>query len=69
MKSSSTVNYAAPGDVIDYSITVTNTGNVTVDAVDVSDPNADPGSIGVFGDAVYVGAGESTTCTVTHTVT
>ena len=45
VKSSSTANYAAAGEEIDYTITVTNTGNVTVDAVDVSDPNADPGSI------------------------
>ena len=70
VKSSTTVNYAAPGDVIDYSITVTNTGNVTVDAVDVSDPNADPGSIScVPVTPLTLAPGESTTCTATHTVT
>ena len=45
VKSSTTANYAAPGEVIDYSITVTNPRQRDVDAVDVTDPNADPGSI------------------------
>ena len=31
VKSSTTTNYAVLGEVIDYSITVTNSGNVTVD--------------------------------------
>ena len=56
--------------MIDYSITVTNTGNVTVDAVDVSDPNADPGSIVcVPVTPLTLAPGESTTCTAIHTVT
>ena len=56
--------------MIDYTITVTNTGNVTVDAVDVSDPNADPGSIVcVPVTPLTLAPGESTTCTAIHTVT
>ena len=70
VKSSTTVDYAVVGDVIDYTITVTNTGNVTVDAVDVTDPNADPGSIVcVPATPLTLAPGEFTTCTATHTVT
>ena len=70
VKSSTTANYAAVGDVIDYTITVTNTGNVTVDAVDVTDPLADPGSIMcVPATPLTLAPGASTTCTPTHTVT
>ena len=39
------VSTADPGDVITYTITDANTGNVTVDHIVVTEPNADPGSI------------------------
>ena len=70
VKSSTTVTYAAVGDVIDYTITVTNTGNVTLTDVDVTDPNADPGSIVcVPATPLTLAPGASTTCDATHTVT
>ena len=70
LKSSLTASYAAVGEEIDYTITVTNTGNVTVDAVDVTDPLADPGSIVcVPATPLTLAPGASTTCDATHTVT
>jgi len=67
------------GDVINYAITVQNTGNVTLTGLTVTDPNADPGSIqevlsGGFntGDADTDGVfdvGETWNFTATHTVT
>ena len=70
VKSSTTVTYATVGDVIDYTITVTNTGNVTLTDVDVTDPNADPGSIiCVPATPLTLAPGASTTCDATHTVT
>jgi hypothetical protein len=54
--------------VIEYTITVENTGNVTIDNIVVSDPNADAGSLSC--DPVTILApGESFTCTATHTIT
>ncbi|MER5268828.1 WD40 repeat domain-containing protein [Actinosynnema sp. NPDC002837] len=47
------------GDTITYSFTVTNTGNVTLNAVSVSDPKVGP----VTCAATSLAAGASTTCT------
>jgi gliding motility-associated-like protein/uncharacterized repeat protein (TIGR01451 family) len=58
-------NYTSVGDVIHYTLVVTNTGNVTLTGVTVTDPIADvscPGSIGTLDP------GEVVTCTATHTV-
>ena len=41
----------AAGDVVNYTITVANTGNTTLTGVAVTDPNADPGSIVLVADA------------------
>ena len=55
----------AAGDTIDYTFVVTNTGNVTLDAVSVSDPK-----VGTVSCPVTVLApGESTTCTAAYTLT
>ena len=70
VKSSSTADFDAVGDVIDYEIVVTNTGNVTVSGVVVSDPTADAGSITCTPVTPAVLApGDSLTCSATHTVT
>ena len=63
--------YDAVGDVLTYAITVTNHGNVTLDDVDVSDPN--PGS-GLFTlDCAQLpaslGPGGEGTCEAEYTVT
>ncbi len=44
-KSSSTPSFGAPGQLIDYTITVKNVGNVVLTSVGVVDPKADAGSI------------------------
>jgi len=62
------------GDVINYLITVENTGDVTLTGVTVTDPNADPGSIVRGADIVGdndddLEVGEKWSYTATHTVT
>jgi uncharacterized repeat protein (TIGR01451 family) len=60
------------GDVINYSITVQNTGNVTLTGITVTDPNATTGPTYVSGDTDSDGkldVGETWTYTATHTVT
>ena len=63
-----------PGDVINYTITVANTGNTTLTGVVVTDPNADAGSIVRGADAVgdndgLLEVGETWAYTAAHTVT
>src|SRR3970282_2680031 len=62
------------GDLISYSITVFNTGNVTLTGVSVSDPlladlDCDAGTGGNQANGFYLDVGDSLTCTRTHTVT
>ena len=61
------------GDVINYAISVQNTGNVTLTGLTVTDPNANPGSITyVSGDTDSDGkldVGETWNYTAAHTVT
>ena len=64
----------AAGDVINYTITVANTGNTTMTGVVVTDPNADTGSIVRGADVVgdddgLLEVGETWGYTATHTVT
>ena len=64
----------AAGEVITYTITVQNTGNLTLTGVVVTDPNADAGSIVRGADAVgddddLLDVGETWSYTATHTVT
>ncbi|MBB4107401.1 Ig-like domain-containing protein, partial [Pedobacter zeae] len=56
------------GDVINYNIVVTNTGNVTLTNVAITDAGADPGSILPAGIASLL-PGASVTVTAKHTVT
>ncbi len=58
---------AEVGEVIDYTITVENTGNVTLTEIVITDDNADAGSISC--GATTLEPGQSMTCTATHTIT
>ena len=64
-KSSPSTSFSKVGDQIAYTITATNTGNVTLTSVSISDPN------GVLGVCVptNLAPGQSLSCTATHTVT
>ena len=60
----------AEGDVITYSITLANTGNVVLNNVNVSDPNADSGSLDCNTTLpATLAIGASISCTASHTVT
>ena len=66
-KVSSTTSFDAVGDVIDYTIVVANTGNVTLDTVTINDPGAELGTcVPAYGTALAPGA--SMTCQATHEV-
>jgi uncharacterized repeat protein (TIGR01451 family) len=58
--------YTAIGEEINYTITVTNTGNVTIDNIEITDANADLGSISCSGTSLL--PGEFLTCTAIHTI-
>ena len=63
-------SFLAAGDQIDYEITVTNSGIVTISGVVVSDANADAGSLICSPTTpVVLIPGASTSCTAVHTVT
>ena len=68
---SKALNGATPskvGDVITYSITVANTGNITLNNVTVTDANATLGACSVVTPATLA-VGASFTCAATHVVT
>ncbi|MCP4123935.1 MAG: DUF11 domain-containing protein, partial [Bacteroidetes bacterium] len=54
-------------DVINYTFIVSNTGNVTIDNLVLSDPKADAGSISC--PYSILASGASMTCTASHTIT
>jgi uncharacterized repeat protein (TIGR01451 family) len=69
LKTTASTGFSAVGQVISYTITATNTGNVTLHGVDVIDPN---GSNLVCVPATPVAdllPGDSIDCTATHTIT
>ncbi len=66
-KSASPNTVSAVGEVVTYSFLVTNTGNVTLTAVAVSDPL--PGLSAVSCPQITLAPSASTTCTATYTVT
>ncbi len=63
-KSTTKTSYSTVGESIPYSFTVTNTGNVTLTTIAVSDPKTS----GVSCAATSLAPGQNTTCTGTHTV-
>ncbi len=60
--------YDTVGEQISYQITVTNSGNVTLSDILVTDPNADTGSI-TPATIATLAPGTSTIVTATHTIT
>ena len=66
-KSASPTTVAAAGDVVTYSFVATNTGNVTLTGVAVSDPL--PGISAVSCVLNVLAPAESTTCSATYAVT
>ncbi len=66
VKTAQETSFTAPGQTINYTLTVTNTGNVTLTGVTVSDPNA---VVSCPGDPYTLAPGQTVTCTATHTVT
>lgn len=66
VKSSRERNFASPGEIIHYTITVTNTGNVTLTGVTISDPIA---SVTCTNSPYTLAPGAQATCTAEHVVT
>ena len=66
-KSASPSSYSAAGQMITYSYLVTNTGNVDLNPVTVTDPMSGLSSISCPDTSLVVGASE--TCTATYTTT
>src|SRR5205085_1662442 len=64
-KTASPSTYSAVGEVISYGYTITNTGNVTLSIVSLSDDKL--GSIGGCA-APTLAPGATTTCTASHTI-
>jgi uncharacterized repeat protein (TIGR01451 family) len=67
VKSSTPTSFDAAGAQITYSYEVTNTGNVTLDGVGVSDPM--PGLSAIDCPTSTLGPGEGEACTATYTAT
>ncbi|HLY34690.1 MAG TPA: hypothetical protein VKQ07_09165 [Jatrophihabitantaceae bacterium] len=71
VKSAAQQSVTAAGDVVDYSFVVTNTGNVTLDAISVVDAQTSPAAALTSGPTCPQNAlspGTSETCTATYTV-
>ena len=68
-KTSTTASYSTLGQVIPYTITATNTGNVTLSNVSVADANATVGLCSPTIPDATLAVGASITCAASHTVT
>ncbi|MEZ4663482.1 MAG: hypothetical protein R2911_38560 [Caldilineaceae bacterium] len=66
-KTTSTINYAAVNEVINYTLVTTNTGNTTLTAVSISDPKVD-GLTCIPGQPTTLLPGQRLICTGSHTV-
>lgn len=60
--------YYQVGDVIDYELTLTNTGTAAVQNINITDPNADPGSI-IPNYVALLMPNQSITASAKHTIT
>ncbi len=69
VKNATEANYDSVGDVIHYTITATNTGNTTLAAVTVTDPNARRPGCASRPTARRSRPAPIVDCTATHTVT
>ena len=67
MKSASITGFSAAGTLVTYSYKVTNSGNVTLHSVGVTDPM--PGLSAVNCPTTTLAPGISETCTATYTTT
>ena len=67
-KTTTTPTYSAVGNVLSYSLLVTNTGNVPLTSLAVSDPNAVLGACASVAIGGTLNPGQSTTCSATHPV-
>jgi len=67
VKSASITSFSAPGTIVNYSYKVTNTGNVTLTQVSVSDPMT--GLSAVSCPVTTLAPGTSETCSATYTTT
>ena len=65
VKTANVASYSAPGTVITYSYLVTNTGNVDLTAVSVTDPHVGLSAVSCPSASLTPGIGE--TCTATYT--
>ena len=66
-KSASIASFAAPGTPVTYTYLVTNTGNVTLTSIAVTDPLPGLSTVTCTNDALLPGASES--CTATYSTT
>jgi uncharacterized repeat protein (TIGR01451 family) len=73
VKSSTTPNYSAPGAPISYNFVITNTGNVTLAGIEITDtmtaPADQPDLSAVVCPTGTLAPGASDTCTATYTTT
>lgn len=70
-KSADSAVYSGPGDALTYTVAVTNTGNVTLTGVKVTDPPPGAGAFTIDCDALpaVLAPGADGTCTATYEVT
>ncbi len=67
-KTANPTTFSAPGTVITYSYTVSNTGNVTLTSVGVTDPMSGLSTMNCP-NVTSLAPGDSVTCTATYTTT
>lgn len=60
--------YDTEGELINYTLSITNTGNTTLNSIVITDPNADAGSI-TPSTIASLAPGVTTTATATHAIT